>query len=210
MSPISGLSQILKRERSRSRFHVAPLLALALVTTSCTNQFGFGITELPAERGWQPLPIGSWVLNEGLSAKAMAICPRETCTRQGFAALITLEGREADALERTLATDPARLARDFAKPKTDKKTAASKVKAAPAKPTAPKNTTTKSTTSVIRYTDGDANGLLVEIRALGESGKRAVTAILSGREGARLTVAIGVSPDPDAARNQARAAWHDR
>lgn len=208
MSLISALSQGLKRERSRSRFHVAALLALALGLTGCSNQFGFGITELPAESGWQPLPIGSWVLNDGLSAKAMAICPRETCGRQGFAAIIALEGREADALERKLANDPARLAREFATPpKTDK---ASKPGKASAKSTPPKPTTPKSTTSVTRYGEDGANGLLVEIRALGDSGKRAVTAILSGRDGARLNIAIGVSPDADAARAQARAAWRDR
>lgn len=196
----------LKREPSRSRFHVALTLAGALLIAGCSNHFGFGITELPAERGWQPLPIESWVLNDGLSAKAMSFCPRATCTRQGFAALITLEGREADAMEKTLATDPARLARDFAK-STSKKAASKEAskKAKTAKPTAP-----KSTTTVSRFSEDGAQGLLVEIRARDASGKRAVTAILSGRDGSRLNLALGVSPDPDAARNQARAAWRDR
>ncbi|SFJ91228.1 hypothetical protein SAMN05216304_11869 [Bosea sp. OK403] len=191
----------LKREPSRSRFHVALALTGVLLLAGCSNHYGFGITELPAERGWQPLPIESWVLNDGLSAKAMSFCPRATCTEQGFAALITLEGREADAMEKTLATDPARLARDFAKPASK---AASKT-AKTAKPTAP-----KSTTTVSRFSEDGAQGLLVEIRARDASGKRAVTAILSGRDGSRLKLALGVSPDPDAARNQARAAWRDR
>jgi hypothetical protein len=191
----------LKREPSRSRFHVALILAGALLLAGCNNHYGFGITELPAERGWQPLPIQSWVLNDGLSAKEMSFCPRATCTRQGFAALITLEGREADAMEKTLATDPAQLARDFAKPAS--KEAGKKAKTA--KPTAP-----KSTTTVSRFSEDGAQGLLVEIRARDASGKRAVTAILSGRDGSRLNLALGVSPDPDAARNQARAAWRDR
>lgn len=209
MSPVSGVSHISKREPSRSRFRVSALAGAALLLAGCSSQFGIGFAELAADRGWQPLPIGHWVLNDGLSAKAMAICPRESCTRQGFAALIALEGREADALERTLATDPTRLARDFAKPPTpaDKAStkAAAKTTARSARPDAP-----KSATSVTRYTDGDANGLLVEIRALGDSGKRAVTAILSARSGTTLNVAIGVSTDPDAARTQARAAWRDR
>jgi hypothetical protein len=191
----------LKREPSRSRFHVALTLAGVLLLAGCSNHYGFGITELPAERGWQPLPIESWVLNDGLSAKAMSFCPRATCTEQGFAALITLEGREADAMEKTLATDPARLARDFAKPASKDASKTAKT----AKPTAP-----KSTTTVSRFSEDGAQGLLVEIRARDASGKRAVTAILSGRDGSRLKLALGVSPDPDAARNQARAAWRDR
>ncbi len=196
----------LKREPSRSRFHVALTLAGALLLAGCNNHFGFGITELPAERGWQPLPIESWVLNDGLSAKAMSFCPRATCTRQGFAALITLEGREADAMEKTLATDPARLARDFAKPASKKPASKEASKnAKTAEPSAP-----KSTTTVSRFSEDGAQGLLVEIRARDASGKRAVTAILSGRDGSRLNLALGVSPDPDAARNQARAAWRDR
>jgi hypothetical protein len=208
VSPISGLPQMMERGPSRSRFRVFALLVAASLLAGCSNQFGFGITELPAERGWQPLPIGAWVLNDGLAAKAMSFCPRQTCTRQGFAALITFEGREADALERMLATDPARLARDFAKPAAPDKTktkAAAKAKPANSRPTSP-----KSTTTVTPYTDGDAKGLLVEIRALGDNGKRAATAILSGRAGPTLVVAIGVSTDPDSARSQARAAWHDR
>ncbi|POR46011.1 hypothetical protein [Bosea psychrotolerans] len=197
----------LKREPSRSRFHVALALAGALLLAGCSNHYGFGITELPAEHGWQPLPIESWVLNDGVSAKAMAFCPRATCTEQGFAALITLEGREADAMEKTLATDPARLARDFARPasKEASKTAKTSKTAKPAKPTAP-----KSTTTVSRFSEDGVQGLLVEIRARDASGKRAVTAILSGRDGSRLKLALGVSPDPDAARSQARAAWRDR
>jgi hypothetical protein len=176
--------------------------------TGCSNQFGYGITELPADRGWTPLPIGHWVLNDGISAKAMSICPRQDCTRQGFAALIALDGPEADALERTLATDPARLARDFAK--TTKTTEAAKKTAGAA--TKPRSAPTKprSTTHVDRYVEADANGLLVEIRALDDSGKRAFTAILSRRSGATLNVAIGVSTDTDAARRQALAAWRDR
>jgi hypothetical protein len=184
-------------------------LAGALLLAGCSHHYGFGITELPAERGWQPLPIESWVLNDGLSAKAMSFCPRATCTRQGFAALITLEGREADAMEKTLATDPARLARDFAKPASQKPTIKEASKKAKTAKTA-ESTAPKSTTTVSRFSEDGAQGLLVEIRARDASGKRAVTAILSGRDGSRLNLALGVSPDPDAARSQARAAWRNR
>jgi hypothetical protein len=202
------MSQISKREPSRSRFRVVAAVAALFAVTGCSSHFGPGVTELPAESGWQPLPIESWVLNDGLAAKAMVFCPRDRCLRQGFAALITLEGREADELERTLASAPARLARAFAapsKPKSEAKSgskAAAKARSSVTKP--------RSSTHVTRYVEADAKGLLVEIRALGESGKRAVTAILSGRSGGKLAVAVGVSTDPEAARNQAKAAWRDR
>jgi hypothetical protein len=201
----------LKRERLRSRFHVAALLVCVTLFAGCSNHFGLGITELAADRGWQPLPIESWVLNDGLSAKAMSFCPRASCTQQGFAALITLDGREADAMERTLAKDPARLAHDFARPNAgDTGRTAGKATAKPARPVAVKPAGPKSTTTVSRFSADGVSGLLVEIAARDTSGKRAVTAILSGREAGHLVVALGVSPDPDAARSQALAAWHAR
>ena len=82
----------MKRERMRSRFHVAALLAATgLLLAACSNHFGPGIADLPASEGWQPLPIGSWVLNDGLEARSMVFCPRDACTRQGFAAVIALD-----------------------------------------------------------------------------------------------------------------------
>lgn len=202
---MSGPSPVSRREPSRSRFRVLALAAFALLATGCSNQFGYGITALPADGGWQPLPIGHWVLNDGHEVKAMSFCPRQSCPRQGFAALVALEGRDADAMERQLERDPARLARDFAKPPAPARTrsgTATKPRPSPARP--------KSSTLVTRYAEGGTNGLLVEIRALGESGKRAFTAVLSGREGGRLAIAIGVSTEAEAAKSQALAAWKDR
>jgi hypothetical protein len=186
----------------RSRFHVAAwLLGATLLLAACSNHFGAGITELPAARGWQPLPIGSWVLNDGVEARAMAFCPRDACVRQGFAALIALEGRQADRVEQALTADPARLAREFARAAAAGKDTKPK---RPARPEPP-----KSDTAVTRFAEADANGLLVEIRAR-EGGKSAFTAVLSGRDAGRLVIAIGVSPQAEAARTQALAAWRDR
>jgi hypothetical protein len=195
-------SSITRRERLRSRFRVAAwLLGVTLLLAACSNHFGAGITELPAARGWQSLPIGSWVLNDGVEARAMAFCPRDACVRQGFAALIALEGRQADRVEQALTADPARLAREFARA------------AAPGKDTKPKRPARpeppKSDTAVTRFAEADANGLLVEIRAR-EGGKSAFTAVLSGRDAGRLVIAIGVSSQAEAARTQALAAWRDR
>ncbi len=197
----------IKRERLRSRFRVALLLAGLALLAGCTRYFGFGLTELAAERGWQPLPIAAWVLNEGLEPGGISYCPRESCTRPAMAALLTIAGREAVAMEAALGLEPARLAREFARPRRNagKDQARDKRKARAARPGAP-----KSTTSVARFVSEGVDGLLVEIRARDPGGKYAATAILHARDGDRLTLAIAVSNDAEAARNYARAAWRSR
>lgn len=193
------------RERLRSRFHVAGLLAALMLLTGCAGSFGPGLAELPASQGWTPLPIGDWVLNEGIEARTMVFCPREACALPGFAAVLAFSGREAGQMEQALKAEPERLTRLFSRPPESAgkpgatKTAASKT---PAK--------LKSTTQVSRFEAEGTSGLLVEIRARGDSAKTATTAILHGREGDRLVLAIAVSPDPESARRDAVAAWRSR
>jgi hypothetical protein len=186
-----------KRERLRSRFRVGLLACGLVLLPGCGNHFGPGVAGLAASDGWQPLPVGSWVLNDGFNVEAMVFCPRAACAQQGFAALLTLEGREAEALERQLGGDPARLARDFAK-----RPAPTKTKAKPAPHP-------KTTTTVARFVTSDASGLLVEIGA-DATGKRAATAILFAREDGRLRLALAVSADADRARAEAAATWRSR
>lgn len=184
----------------RSRLLLAALLGGLSLLTACSNHFGFGLAELAADRGWQPLPIGSWVVNDGIEARTIVYCAGEHCLRPAVAALIVAEGRRADEFERGLATDPARLAREFSKPANSGGTAKSKPRAA----------TIKSTTSVSRFDGGGPPGLLVEIRGKGETGLLAATAILHGREAGKLVMAIAVSNDAGAAQSYARAAWRSR
>jgi hypothetical protein len=190
------------RERSRSRFHVALALAGLTLLAGCSNHWGFGIAELPAERGWMPLPIGSWVLNDGLDAQAMSFCPRERCAQAGFAALLAFDGKEADAMERALSADTASLARAFAKPSDEAVARARKAK----KPLGPP----KSTTTVTRFSDGGASGLAVEIRARDATAKAAFAAILFAREGGHLALAFAAAGTAEAARRDAAAAWRSR
>jgi hypothetical protein len=186
----------------RSRLLLVALAGALCLLAACTSHFGPGLAELAADRGWRPLPIGSWVVNDGLEPRSIVYCPGEPCLRPAMAALIVAEGGKADELERALAADPARLAREFAKPaaKPDK----AKKPAKPAKPSV------KSATSVSRFRDGGTSGLLVTIRGEGETGRLAATAILYGRDAGKLVLAIAVSNDADAARGYARAAWHSR
>lgn len=201
-----------KRGRMRSRFRLAAMLVGLCLLAACTSQFGAGITELAADRGWQPLPIGDWVVNDGLEPRSIVYCPRETCAHQAMAALISLEGKRADEMERALATDPARLAREFAKPSTPPKPEKGKTKPKDTAPkgTAPKNNAPKSTTSVSRYDESGASALLVEIRAKEAPSREAATAIVYGRDAGKLTLAIAITDDAERARNYARSTWRSR
>ena len=193
----------------RSRFHVAALLLVgSLLLGACSHDFGPGIADLPASQGWQPLPIGSWVLNEGLEARSMVFCPRASCTRQGFAAVIALEGDQARDMEKALSESPASLGAAFARlaaaKAAERRKAQRKLKKPEAKPAA------RSATDVVRIDSADAKGVLVTIRSLDTAGREAVTAILYGRDADRLIIALGVSDAAEAARRDAEAAWRSR
>lgn len=177
-------------------FAVAAALA-GLLIAGCSNHWGAPIAALSYDAGWRPLPIKAWVLNDGVSARAMSLCPRDSCARQGFAALLSFEGKRADAMEQALAADPARLARAFSRP-ASRDPSQAKAKPRP-----------KTTTEVARFAADGGHGLLVEIAAAA-TGKRAATAILYGRSEGRLVLALAVSPDPDSARQDALAAWRSR
>ncbi|PZN97502.1 MAG: hypothetical protein DCF30_16205 [Hyphomicrobiales bacterium] len=158
-----------------------------------------GIAELPASQGWQPLPIGSWVLNDGIEPRSMVFCPREACTKQGFASVVAFSGSQARRMEQALGADPAGLARLFSKPPPGD----GRKKAKPKGPA-------KSTTVVSRFEAEGVAGILVEIRAKDGSGKSAATVILHGREADRLIIALAVAQDAEAARRDAIAAWRSR
>lgn len=192
----------------RSRFHVvAWLLGAGLLLASCASRFGAGIAELPASEGWQRLPIGSWVLNDGLEARTMVFCPRDACVQPGFATIIALEGGRGRDMERALSESPARLGEAFARMAAAKaaerrKTQKNQKKAEPK--------AARSATDVARLDSAEARGVLVTIRSLDTPGRQAVTAILYGREADRLVVALGVSDTAEAARRDAVAAWRSR
>lgn len=178
------------RLRSRLRFGAAAL-ALVLIA-GCADHFGPGLVQLAAGRGWEPLPIRNWVVNDGISPKAMVFCTPQDCQRPGVAALLTVEGREAADMARALALDPARLAREFSK-----------------RPKAKQTGKPKSTTTVSRFRLDGADGILVEIRAR-DGGRLAATAILYARRGDTLAMAIAVTDEAQAAQDFARATWASR
>ncbi|MGO4407908.1 hypothetical protein AB4Z10_27060 [Bosea sp. RAF48] len=193
----------------RSRFHVTAFFAAGVfLLAGCANQFGAGIAELPASEGWHRLPIGSWVLNDGLEARAMVFCPHETCVQQGFAAVIALEGDQARDMERALSESPASLGQAFARLAAAKAAERRKALRSQKNKTEPK--AARSATDVAKFDSAEGRGILVTIRSLDTPGRQAVTAILYGREASRLVVALGVSDTAEAARRDAEAAWRSR
>lgn len=195
MSTAAFETMTTERGRLRSRLRFGALALAALLVAGCADHFGPGLVQLAAGRGWEPLPIRNWVVNDGISPKAMVYCTPQDCQRPGVAALLTFEGREAADMARALALDPARLAREFSKPSSK-----SKAKQA-GKPA--------STTTVSRFRQDGAEGILVEIRAR-DGGRLAATAILYARRGDALTMAIAVTDESQAAKDFARATWASR
>lgn len=200
---MSGTAAIGVSERGPSRSRFAVVLAILLGLGGCSNHWDWPIAALPYDAGWRPLPIKAWVLNDGVSAKAISICPRDSCARPGFAALLAFEGAQASEMERALDSDPLRLARIFAAPA--RREDSSGKGGAAARPAAQP----KSATAVARFSERDGKGLLVEITAR-DGGKSAATAILYGRSAGRLVVALAVSPDAERARQDAAATWQSR
>lgn len=180
------------RGRLRSRLRLGALALAALLTAGCADHFGPGLVQLAAGRGWEPLPIRNWVVNDGISPKAMVYCTPQDCQRPGVAALLTFEGREAADMVKALALDPARLAREFSK-----------------RPKAKQAGKPKSTTTVSRFRQDGADGILVEIRAR-DGGRLAATAILYARRNDTLAMAIAVTDEAQAAQDFARATWASR
>lgn len=189
-----------KRERLRSRFHVGLLLSGGLLLGACSQHFGLGLAELPAAAGWQPLPVGAWVLNDDLAVEAMSFCPQASCARPGFAAVFSITGTRGVETERALSADTASLRRAFT-PKPDT-TRSDKTKR---KSDGPRQNTR---VTVARFASDGAQGLLVT--QTGANGKQANTAILYRREGERLAVALAVAEERTKAEQDAAAAWRSR
>lgn len=192
MSVTATGSPTTARGRLRSRLRFGALALGALLIAGCADHFGPGLVQLAAGRGWEPLPIQNWVVNDGISPKAMVFCTPQDCVRPGVAALLSFEGREAADMARTLALNPARLAQEFSK-----------------RPKAKQAQKQKSTTTVSRFKQDGTDGILVEIRAK-DGSRLAATAILYARKDNTLSMAIAVTDASQAAQDFARATWASR
>lgn len=192
MSVTATEFQTTGRGRLRSRLRFGALALGLLLIAGCADHFGPGLVQLAAGRGWEPLPIRNWVVNDGINPKAMVFCTPQDCARPGVAALLSFDGREAADMAKTLALNPARLAREFSK-----------------RPKAKQAEKPKSTTTVSRFKQDGTDGILVEIRAK-DSTRLAATAILYARKDNTLAMAIAVTDDSQAAQDFVRATWASR
>jgi hypothetical protein len=68
---------------------------------------------LPGEEPWVALPIGGWVTEGGIEARAIAACFSPACPERAAVGLFRAEGREAALLSEIVA-DPERLKRGLA------------------------------------------------------------------------------------------------
>ena len=171
-------------------------VALALGVQGC-GAYGAGVRELAFADGWLPLPLGRWLLNDGIQPKALVICPRERCAAMSVVAMFEAEGRMALALERSLADDTLLTQR---KTRLVTRTIGGKyVK----KPDA------AATTRIERFSMDGMAATRVALVPSGGTGNRAHAVVLTRRFGATLKAVLAVTTDPDLALQQARLAAKD-
>ncbi len=190
---------------------VAATLALALSATGCAAQGagqGPNAVDLSAASGWVRLPVGRWLLNEGVMPRAVLMCPRATCPQQGMIALFEASGEAASAMEKELASD---------KLLSDRKAKRPPARTISGQPQAPKGPEATAETTIERFTVDGAKGYRVALtpkedpKARAQTpppppGNHAFAVVLTKREGDVLKAAIAVTVDPHLALRHARAA----
>lgn len=181
------------------------LLALCPFLQGCAA-YGSGFRELAWADGWQPLPIGRWLLNDGIQPKAIVICPRGTCTHMAVVALFVAEGKDAAALELSLASDRF-LSERKARPRP--RTIGGKPARQP---------DVQARTRIERFVvDGmPATRVSLTPEKTASSGSKpgvvgnsAYAVVLAQRSGSTLKAVVAITTDPDMALTQARAAAKD-
>ena len=191
--------------RKNSRFSWMAV-ALCLPFQGCVAH-GSGFRELAWASGWQPLPIGRWLLNEGIQPKTLVICPAELCTHMSVVALFEASGRDAASLERSLGNN-ALLSERKNRP------APRTIGGKPAK----KNDVT-ATTQIERFMIDGMAATRVALTPSAPSmakqvsprmaGNSAYIVVLTQRSGPTLRAVMAVTTDPEMALAQARAAAKD-
>jgi hypothetical protein len=168
------------------------IAALPLLLASCASvsqhlgHYTGGVRGLASADGWTELPVGRWLLNDGIRVEAVSICPRDVCAQPGFAARIALSGGESAMISRirerpeTLVTQ--RLERGARAPAARR----------------------RGQTEMSPLTLGDWSGGLFTLRPATSGGHAAHVAVLA-RAG-DSTALIVAAPEQDAALALARAA----
>jgi len=184
--------------RRRSGILAAAALAFSVALLSaCIEEEGPGIALLPASSGWQSLPLGSWLLNQGLGPVTIVYCGPSRCGKPSVAATFEAEGETASRLEQALA-DPKSLLMAKRFEVATARDPRSKRKAADGK--------RKSSEHVERLAADGIDGYRVTLSPEIAGGHAAFAVVLARREKGMVKVAFAVSTDPDTSVEEARAA----
>jgi hypothetical protein len=97
----------------------APAALALLAAVGCSEfdrladyAFPPAVPGLPTGANWVSLPIGGWVTEGGVEAKAITACFAQNCSAPASVGLFRAEGREADLLQAVIA-DPTLLRRQL-------------------------------------------------------------------------------------------------
>lgn len=168
---------------------------LLLALGSC-GHFGPGLAELPADQGWQRLPVVNWIIDDMIRPQAVVFCPAETCAAPAVVAVFRVAGPEAVQLEQLIGRDPARLLRPPATTSDGRRRTPDK----PGKPAHP-----GSRTEVEALKLGTDNGARITLISKAGDGRSASGVILARREEKSLAIALAITTDPDKALTHAKA-----
>ncbi len=172
---------------------------LCMGLSACVS-YGVGFSELPFAAGWQRMPLGRWLLNDGVRVKTLVICPQDPCTHKAMVASIEADGAAARQIEAELANGSALAAR-------------------PARRKIPvigggfaRNPGPVAKTAIERFMVGEMAATRVALTpqpAPAWPVNRAYAVVLSQRFGGTLKAVLAVTTDPDFALAQAKAAAKD-
>lgn len=171
-----------------------------LPLASC-GHFGPGLAELPADQGWQVMPVTRWVIDDTIRPQSVVFCPAETCPAPAMVAVFRVTGPEASRLEQLIGQNPARMLQNISRPPGPPRTATKTGK--PAHP--------GSTTTIEKIGTGGLTGARVTLQSKAADGRMASGVVLYRRDGPSLAIALAVTTDPDRALAHAtsglRSVW---
>jgi hypothetical protein len=180
---------------NRPRFLRFTLLMtiLPMLLSGC-GWYGNGLSALPANEGWFPLPIHRWLVNAGVETTAMVICPPDRCASPGVAILFEADPATARQLEASLNDDRALTAR---KPRPILHRIGERARAASPK--------IKAISRVERFTDQGNPVLRIAMVPQSGNGKAAFAVVISIKQAQGRRYALAIATNAEQALSQARA-----
>lgn len=145
---------------------------------------------LPADQPWVSLPVGRWLTESAVQARAISACFAPECRPRAAVGLFEANGPEVDALARSL-DDPAELVRILTAPPTGARAARGRVPVPAVK------------VAVEPRLEGGLSGYAVSL-ARRDGSRAAFGLVLASRRAGRLVILVIVAPDDGSARRLAR------